>query len=608
MRPVVQEVAVDLASSIEQIWPLISDTNRINAAIGLPPMQFRPVEAESKSGARFVGRTSVLGMTTDFDEYPFEWSYGKDIRVLRQMRKGSLASVVISGEVQVLPAPPGEGKGDRTGCRLTLRCELLPRSAAIRPLLWLLGKRLISKLAGLARKFDEVVAGAPSPTSTQSSVANAAIVNAAIVQLKKMGVEAGLADRLGAFVQGASDFDLIRVRPFDLATDWGVDGHAVLSALLHGVPGGLFELKWAIVCPSCRIASEEANSLDQISLEGHCQLCDISFEVDLDRAVEATFSPHPSARAVRRQMFCSGGPARTPHVVTQILLQPEERRDVRVPEEPGRYRFFARGGAAASVEVKAGGLASAEVKVEESAIRPADLALAPGSVVSVSNQTSEPRHVKLERLVYGTAAATAHVVSTMPEFRSFFSGDLLKPSTPLKVSRAAILFSDLTGSTALYSKVGDAAAFRLVDDHFDLMRSIVKEENGSLVKTMGDAVMASFVDAGACLRASLAALHRFESFRLGRAHGEYVGIKLGINAGACYVVTANGALDYFGQTVNVASRLQHLASSGELVLPRDLFDALPRADQDRAIAGETFEATVKGVEHPLRLVRLKPAP
>ena len=107
--------------------------------------------------------------------------------------------------------------------------------------------------------------------------------------------------------------------------------------------------------------------------------------------------------------------------------------------------------------------------------------------------------MKIERLEFASAAATAHVVSTLTEFRTIFSSDLLKRGTPLKVARAAVLFSDLTGSTALYSQVGDAAAFRLVDDHFDVLRAVVDAHEGVFVKTMGDAVMAAFVDARSAL-------------------------------------------------------------------------------------------------------------
>jgi adenylate cyclase len=124
-----------------------------------------------------------------------------------------------------------------------------------------------------------------------------------------------------------------------------------------------------------------------------------------------------------------------------------------------------------------------------------------------------------------------------------------------------------------------------------------------LVKTMGYAVMAAFVDARQCARAATEALARFDAFRRKQTHGELVGLKLGLYAGACYVVTANGALDYFGQTVNVASRIQHLAGSGEIVIPSDTYAELDEADRSALAVVERFETRVKGVDHPLALVR-----
>ena len=220
------------------------------------------------------------------------------------------------------------------------------------------------------------------------------------------------------------------------------------------------------------------------------------------------------------------------------------------------------------------------------------------------NRTATPLHVKVERIAFTNLAATAHAVSNLAEFRTLFSSDLLKRGTPLKVARVAVLFSDLTGSTALYSKVGDAAAFRFVDDHFDVLRAAVEAHGGVVVKTMGDAVLATFTDTSACASAAIDALQRFEAFRAAHPHGSHVGLKLGMFTGPCYVVTANGALDYFGQTVNVASRVQHLAGSGEIVMLRASLDALDAATREKLMEREDVTARVKGVDEPLELVRL----
>jgi adenylate cyclase len=256
------------------------------------------------------------------------------------------------------------------------------------------------------------------------------------------------------------------------------------------------------------------------------------------------------------------------------------------------------------VEVEPGGAAEVDVTLEEDGVRPAETRVAPGGSVRVTNGTSKPRHVKLERLGYASDAATAHYLSMVEEFRRLFSRDILKRGTPLKVTRVTILFSDLTGSTALYSSIGDAAAFRLVDDHFDVLKAVITRHEGVLVKTMGDAVMAAFRDPRACVRAAADLLGAFERFRESSEHGASIGLKVGAMAGPCYVVTANAALDYFGQTVNVASRVQHLARAGEVVVPYDLFASLDDEGRKALRVIERFEARVKGVDAPLDLVRL----
>jgi class 3 adenylate cyclase len=435
-----------------------------------------------------------------------------------------------------------------------------------------------------------------------AAAVNEAQLEGGLSRLAQSGVKAPLARKIAEHVRKASDADLVRIRPFELADAMKESRHDVLLAMLHGVPAGLFDLKWAIVCPSCATASELATSLEEVKAEGHCQLCDISFDLDLDRAVEATFVPHDAVRRVENQMFCMGGPARTPHVWSQANMVPGAERALAAPREAGRYRVFVRGGAVASVEVEGGAPAEAKLSVTDAGVRPPEVRIAPGGSLSVTNATREARHVKVERLGYANDAATAHYLSTVPDFRRLFSRELLKRGTSLKVGRVTILFSDLTGSTALYTSVGDAAAFRLVDDHFDVMRAALGARGGVIVKTMGDAVLAAFRDPGDCVRAAADALRAFEAFRAKHEHGAQVGLKLGAFAGPCYVVSANGALDYFGQTVNVASRVQHLAGSGELVVPVELLAEVEKEPGLLRVV-ERFEARVKGVEAPLSLVR-----
>jgi class 3 adenylate cyclase len=112
----------------------------------------------------------------------------------------------------------------------------------------------------------------------------------------------------------------------------------------------------------------------------------------------------------------------------------------------------------------------------------------------------------------------------------------------------------------LYERVGDLLAFDLVRAHFKVLQEIVAAESGAVVKTIGDAVMATFPTPD---RAVAAALHMREAMRQLNAQrgGEDLLLKIGIHEGPCLAVTLNDRQDYFGSTVNIAARVQGLAVS-----------------------------------------------
>jgi class 3 adenylate cyclase len=280
--------------------------------------------------------------------------------------------------------------------------------------------------------------------------------------------------------------------------------------------------------------------------------------------------------------------------------------ELKAPAEPGRYRLFLRGGVTCALEVDAMTKpAELVVKTTDTTLTPATAAVAPDAAIRIEHAGEKETHLKLERLVYASRAATAHVVSTLPEFRREFSSDLLRAGTSLRVARVALLFTDLTDSTALYSRVGDAKAFKVVHEHFDLLASIVAKHRGTLVKTIGDAVMAAFVEERDAIAAALEMLERFPTFRGTLPEAGRTFLKVGVYAGPCYVVTANGILDYFGQTVNLAARLQGAAGPGEVVLMEALADeASQRGWLGAHRPGAVFEATLKGLDRPVRVTRL----
>src|SRR6185312_12419724 len=104
---------------------------------------------------------------------------------------------------------------------------------------------------------------------------------------------------------------------------------------------------------------------------------------------------------------------------------------------------------------------------------------------------------------------------------------------------------------------------------------------------------AAFIEPISCVRAAVDCLRRFETFRRQHPHGADTGLKLGLFAGPVYVVTANDTIDYFGQTVNCCSRVQHLADSGEIALEEELFLRLPDDLKSQLVVAERQETRVK---------------
>jgi len=598
MSLVVVERHIDLVSERAALWCAVGDTERMNRAIGLGKLELTP---KSDAGAaRFLVRTVSAGFPIEYEERPFEWIENERFSVRRVLRSGLLKSMEHEFELE----PRANG-----GTRLRVRITIEPRYGVISPLVRLQVSRMLDRIEGEFKIVDrDVQAGKGACFRISSTPSDPALLarargalTAALSADRRL-----LATRLADFVENGSDADVSRIRPLDLAEQWGVDGRELLAVCLAGVVHGLLELRWDLVCPSCRNANARQSSLHELSASGHCQLCDLSYEIELDRAVEATFMPAPALRKPEPGPFCIGGPMRTPHVVAQAILAPNGTIAMNAPDKPGRYRLFVRGGASAALEVKAeASETSARFHAAGATIEPKIVTIAPGAPLTITQSDPDERHVKLERLEWASRAATAHLVSTLPEFRRQFSADLLRAGVTLRVARVALLFTDLTDSTALYHNVGDAKAFKVVQEHFDVLSAIIAQHRGTIVKTIGDAVMAAFLEERDALEAAFAMHRAFPAFRAGNEDAARTFLKVGVHAGACYVVTANGILDYFGQTVNVAARLQGASGPGEVIIDGQFADEAERAGWLGAHSvSERFETRLKGLPEPVKVARI----
>ncbi len=594
-RPLIVERTFKVRSSPDQLWDVVTDTEALNRAAGLARLSIEPLRDET--AARFLVKTRLGGFPVEYEELPFEWVKPKRFAVLRRMRKGPVYELRMSFALEADPTG---------GTRVGLKLDLDPRFGWMRPFLKISASGGLSDLEAQITRADQALATGAKDAGAAFHGAkhggDGAALRAAGARLAELA-DRDLAGELTRLVGESNDFDLSRIRPYEIADRWKRLRKEVLKACLAGVRAGLLELRWELICPSCRTAAASMTSLAELEEHGTCQLCDLSFGLDLDESVEVVFSPAAGVREVDRGPYCIGGPARTPHVLAQTVLAAGGTGELEAPPAPGVVRVFLRGGDSLRVEVATDAPPTLRLDPYPGAW-PKRAIVAPAGRIVIDNTGHPERHAKLEQTEGQRLGAPARDVAMLPAFRRDFSTELLRRDQALKVARVALLFTDLTGSTALYAREGDARAFRLVLDHLDVVRDVVEKLGGTVVKTIGDAVMAAFPSDLDAVRAGWGALNALEAWRAAEPSRAGITLKLGVHAGPCYVVTANGALDYFGQTVNVAARLHGEARPGELVMMERLAAEAMAAGLlvDHAVtAPETV--TLKGVEGEVSIVR-----
>ncbi len=123
------------------------------------------------------------------------------------------------------------------------------------------------------------------------------------------------------------------------------------------------------------------------------------------------------------------------------------------------------------------------------------------------------------------------------------------------------------------------------------------------MKTIGDAVMASFHDPLDALRAALDMHARVAVFNAD-AGERLITLKVGVHTGTCLAVTLNGRLDYFGQAVNLAARVQALSEGNDIVLTDELLRVAGVRELLAGYAVQAEAAELKGIQGAVRVHRV----
>jgi class 3 adenylate cyclase len=593
------ELVYELDASVDRIWLILADTERMNRQIGLPPADAKAKRDEPVRVARV--KAKMFGVPVEWDEEPFDWIENRFYWERRRILGGPIKE--FNGGLAFEPLPEG-----RT--RVRVQSEFLPANAAGQ----LIVKGILSKTKA---DFDRAIAGirshlkgdAPKPygagVDTPPEPERKAIA-ARLEQADPSLKREPLASKLFEFLANTGDPELFRIRPFTLARQWGVDRYAVLRLCLLATRSQVLNLSWDLLCPNCGGAKNRWTRLEDVRDESHCDDCQITYNADFDRAVEVTFRPNPRFRNVDGLVYCAGGPRNTPHIVAQCVLAIGERRELVIPLSPGRYRLRNLTASHQSwLTVEEQGPSSVSAIYTPKALELDGDEVAAGEVrFCLENGTATRQQPILERLDWAEDCATAAQVTVYQEFRDLFGSEVLSPDTQLSIRTLPLVFTDLKGSTALYGRLGDASAYALVRDHFAMLQRIVARHGGGLVKTIGDAVMAGFPTAAAAMACVLDIHRDLEEFN--RTATEPVRLKIGLHQGPCIAVRSyDERLDYFGSAVNLAART-HEQSLGDDIVTTDAILQDPEVEALlTGVTREAFTVDLRGLGEQ-RLWRLRP--
>ncbi len=347
--------------------------------------------------------------------------------------------------------------------------------------------------------------------------------------LLRQAADPAVAEAILELIEAGADHELNRINALDFSRRTGLDEEHVISGFLHASRLGLFDLSWNVLCPGCGGVLDAHDTLKSLRPDDyHCGLCACGYEPSVDEQVEVAFTVSPRVRRIAahdpnslpqweyfKQIFWSSGvdfnrelfELLTEEVTLDALELPAGEKAVMSLQLPPQFIIVFEPVTHSAQFIDVQGEPTKErqqlsLMYNKVKAPTGTMTLRPGPLrLSLDNQAG----VRVLPTVFIAAEALHHLIGkrkpfltakrmlSNQTFRDVFKADNLNIDQRLKITSLTFLFTDLKGSTALYERVGDLTAFDLVRAHFHALLDIIASEKGAVVKTIGDAVMATFI-------------------------------------------------------------------------------------------------------------------
>ncbi len=449
--------------------------------------------------------------------------------------------------------------------------------------------------------------------------------------------------KLESHIRSAGDAELLRINPISFAAAKGLAEEEAIDLFLHASSLGLFDMNWILICPICSCVIDSFRALKNLQSHCRCTNCHADMVAALDDMIAVTFTVNPAIRriAYHDPETLSVEDYRFRYRSAEEGMVPDGTPFVRIKEALNRGLAFIAPGETVTmqVDVDAGALRGSsfdidagflfiidpalpaaeqriELRCDENSCAPEGGNIPPGKITFVIESAAAKRFefgiiqmppgVDRPPPLHFAPFLSGKRLLTTQTFRDLFRAEVIGANEGIGVKDIALLFTDLKGSTALYDRIGDLNAFALVQQHFEQLQSVTARHHGAIIKTIGDAIMAAFLDPSDAVAAALDMRKEIAAFNE-RQPDKGLILKIGVHKGAAIAVTLNDRLDYFGQTVNIAARVQGLADADEIFVSEDVYDSAGVRDELAPFGVEPQNAQLRGIQQDMKVFRVSPA-
>jgi len=548
-------IEIPLKSSAQEIWYWLSDSSRINRALGMAHRD------EVERDGHLIVSTKMLGQKQEWKELPWKWVSGESIIVDRIYNKGF--------------AKTNHSIFYFNDNKLYIYMGFIPNGYFSKILLDLGGKSVVQDLAKLLLEIDEdLYSGKIIPqyfAVNEDKLNNDAkeILNKKLSKAMNLGLPESIMSNVYELICSGDELDLYRIRTKELALKWNIDYKQLLEYFILLSHCEILYISWDIICPSCLGPRTQTKELVDLLNIDHCPSCKINFETSSENSIEITFKINEKIRRVKQLQFCAAQPARKRHIKIQWSFSSKDKwKELNLAQ--GQYRIRLLGDANSSLlNISPTGEQQCDMNESKDHYHLAPL------FKLVFPKISSKETLIIEELELDPMALRPRDLFAQNIFKRFFKNQDLGDGVQLHLGEQTILFTDIISSTKFYEGQGDKKAFEYIKDHFKELYTIFESHHGIIIKTIGDAVMASFPTPENALSATKEMHQVFDSshtkFPFQLRASAHIGNVIGVNQ--------DTGIDYFGNTVNVAAKLQAIAEDQQLGVSKEFFDQLSQASK-----------------------------